>query len=100
MVKHIILWKLKDFSTEEEKLQAKLSAKENLEALKEKLEGIVDIKVQITGLSSSNADMMLDSTFVDEDALKAYQVSKEHTFVANTFVRPIVETRLCLDYNV
>lgn len=95
MVKHIILWKLKDGATEKDKL----SAKENLEALKDKLEGIIEIKVQISGLSSSNADMMLDSTFTDEAALKAYQVSEEHTFVANTYVRPITETRLCLDYD-
>lgn len=94
MLKHVILWKLKESATKEDKLLAK----KKLEELKDKLEGIVDIKVQVCGLSSSNADMMLDSTFVDEAALKAYQVSNEHTFVADTFVRPITETRLCLDY--
>ena len=33
MVKHIILWKLKETLTEEEKVQAKKDIKENLEAL-------------------------------------------------------------------
>lgn len=95
MVKHVILWKLKASATAEDKLRAKTE----LEALGDKLEGLIEIKVRIDGLDSSTADMMLDSTFTDAEALEAYQHSPEHVLVAENYVRPIVETRLCLDFN-
>ena len=42
--------------------------------------------------------MMLDTSFTDEEALKGYQVHPEHVAVANGYVRPFTEVRLCLDY--
>ena len=61
MVKHIILWKLKETLTGEEKERVKAGIKEGLEGLKGKIPGLLDIKVQANGLPSSNADVMLDS---------------------------------------
>ena len=70
MVKHIILWTLKEMSDEEKK-SVKAGIKEGLEALKGKIPGLVDIKVVTEGrLDSSNADLMLDSTFEYAEALK------------------------------
>ena len=98
MVKHIILWKLKAEYSAEEKNEIKQGIKAGLESLAGVIPGLVEIKVNINGLESSNADCMLDSTFVDEAALKAYAVHPAHQEVANTKVRPFVETRLCLDF--
>ncbi len=100
MVKHVILWTLKDELSEEEKVAVKQGIKEGLEGLKGKVPGIVDIKVNINGLASSNADLMLDSTFENEDALKAYAVHPEHVAVADSKVRPYTKIRSCLDYEV
>ena len=55
--------------------------------------------MQIEGLESSNADLMLDSTFTDEEALKGYSVHPAHVEVADTKVRPYTQIRLCLDFN-
>ena len=98
MVKHIILWKLKETLTGEEKEQVKAGIKEGLEGLKGKIPGLLDIKVQTNGLSSSNADVMLDSSFESEEALKGYSVHPAHVEVADTKVRPYTEIRLCLDF--
>lgn len=98
MVKHIILWKLKDSLSEEEKNQAKVNAKAALEGLAGKIPGLISVFVAINGLASSNADMMLDTSFESEEALKGYQVHPEHVAVANGYVRPFTEVRLCLDY--
>lgn len=98
MVKHIILWKLKETLTGEEKERVKASIKEGLEGLKGKIPGLLDIKVQANGLSSSNADVMLDSSFESEEALKGYSVHPAHVEVADTKVRPYTEIRLCLDF--
>ncbi len=100
MVKHVILWTLKDELTDEEKTYVKQGIKEGLEGLKGKVPGIVDIRVNINGLASSNADLMLDSTFESEEALKGYAVHPEHVAVADGKVRPYTKIRSCLDYEV
>ena len=43
---------------------------------------------------------MLDSTFEDEAALKAYSKHPAHVSVAESRVRPFVQTRLCLNFEV
>ena len=100
MVKHVIVWTLKDEYSAEEKENIKKGIKEGLEGLKGKIPGLVDIKVNINGLESSNADLMLDSTFETEEALKGYSVHPEHVAVANGKVRPYTAVRSCLDYEV
>ena len=95
LVKHIILWKLK---AESNTLEVKKNIKENLENLMGKIDGLVEIKVQIECLPSSNADVMLYSVFENEHALKGYAVHPEHVFVADTFVRPFTEVRSCIDF--
>ncbi|MBQ3791268.1 MAG: Dabb family protein [Lachnospiraceae bacterium] len=100
MVKHVILWTLKDEFSDEEKGKIRQGIKEGLEGLKGKVPGIVDIRVNIHGLASSNADLMLDSTFESAEALKAYSVHPEHVAVADTKVRPYTKIRSCLDYEI
>ena len=100
MVKHVILWQLKDEFDADKKAEIKAGIKEGLEGLQGKIEGLVEIKVNTIGLDSSNADLMLDSTFVSEEALKGYSVHPAHVELANTKVRPFTQTRMCLDYEV
>ena len=97
MVKHIILWKLKDEITD--KKAAAAEAKARLEGLAGRIPGLVSIKVHTDGLASSCADMMLDSLFTDADALAGYQTNPLHVEAA-TFVRSVVAQRLCLDFEV
>ena len=96
MVKHIILWKLKE---EYNNKEVKIAIKQNLEGLIDKIPGLIEISVQIDSLASSNADVMLYSVFDDEKSLKGYAVHPEHVCVADNFVRPFTETRLCLDFD-
>lgn len=98
MVKHIILWKLKDTFSETEKQKIKSGIKEGLEGLQGKIPGLISVKVQTEHLDSSNADLMLDTSFEDEKALKGYSAHPEHVAVANSKVRPFTQVRLCLDY--
>jgi len=101
MVKHIILWRLKDELSAEEKAKVKQDIKAGLEGLAGRIPGLLSIEVHIDGrLDSSNADVMLESSFVDEAALKAYAVHPEHVAVADGKVRPYTSLRTCLDYIV
>lgn len=98
MVKHVILWTLKDEYDDAKKQEIKKGIKDGLEGLAGKIPGLVDIKVNTEPLSSSNCDLMLDSTFTDEASLKGYSTHPEHVAVANGKVRPYTATRTCLDY--
>lgn len=100
MVKHVILWTLKDEYSAEEKAKIKQGIKEGLEGLLGKVPGLKEIKVNISPLESSNCDLMLDSTLEDEAALKGYAVHPAHVEVADTKVRPFTASRVCMDYEV
>ena len=98
MVKHVILWQLKDELSEEEKKVVKQEIKEGLEDLQGKIAGLLDIQVYTEGLATSNADLMLDSSFEDEAALAGYAVHPAHVAVADGKVRPFTKVRMCLEY--
>lgn len=98
MVKHVILWQLKDELTKEQISEVKAGIKSGLEGLKGEIPGLIDIKVVTEGLASSNADVMLDSTFESEEALKGYATHPKHVAVADGKVRPYTASRVCMDY--
>lgn len=98
MVKHMIIWKIKDECENIE--EVKKSVKVNLEALEGKIDGLIKMHIITDGLPSSSGDLMMDSLFENEEALKAYQKHPSHRHVANTFVRPNMCQRLSMDYEV
>ena len=100
MVKHIILWQLKDELQGDEKAAVKQGIKEGLEGLQGVIPGLLEIKVYSEGLPSSNADVMLDCSFTDEEALKGYAIHPSHVKVADEKVRTYTKTRSCLDFEV
>ena len=99
MVKHIIIWSFKEDMTKEEKAFASNKIKTELEALKGKIDGLIDIKVEVEHLLSSTGDLLLDSSFESEEALKGYQENPEHLKAAN-YVRSVVGVRRSFDYEV
>lgn len=96
MVKHIIIWTLKEEFKNNKEVKAGIKA--GLEGLKGKIPGLLDIRVITEGLPSSNADVMLDSSFTDREALDGYAVHPAHVKVANENVRPYTAVRSCLDF--
>ena len=78
MVRHVILWKLKEMP-DAEKAAVKAGIKEGLEGLAGKIPGLLDVRVYTDALpSSANADLMLDTTFTDAAALKGYSTHPAH----------------------
>ena len=98
MVKHIILWQLKDELSDAAAVKAGI--KEGLEGLVGKVPGLLEVHVNINGLPTSNADVMLDTTLESFEALKGYAVHPAHVAVADGKVRPYTKTRVCMDYEV
>lgn len=98
MVRHMIIWTLKDEYSDEEKAAIRQGIKEGLEGLRGKIPGLARIQVLTEGLPSSNADLMLDTLFEDEQALKEYSTNPLHVAVANGKVRPFTKIRSCFDF--
>ena len=94
MVRHVILWQLKEEYNDEEKREIKAGIKEGLEGLVGKVPGLVEVHVHTEGLASSNADLMLDAVLENEEALKGYVA------IANSKVRPYTMSRTCLDFEI
>lgn len=95
MVKHIILWKLKEEYNND---SVKQEMKAALEALVGVVPGLLEMKIEFANLPTSNADVMLYSVLESKEALAVYAKHPEHVNVANTKVRPFAETRLCIDF--
>lgn len=98
MVRHIILWKLKEEYAEDEKKELLIKIKKGLEDLKSEVSEIKEIQVHINGLDTSNADLMLESSFETAEKLAAYVIHPSHVKVAENLVKPFVEVRMCLDF--
>ena len=100
MVKHIILWQLKDELSDTEKAAVKAEIKAGLEGLAGQIPGLISIAVKTEGLPSSTADLMLDSAFESVAALQGYACHPAHVAVADSRVRPYTKSRACLDFEV
>lgn len=93
MIKHIVAWKLKDDNKE---ANAR-SIKEKLEGLVGKVPGLLKAKV-VRMLSNCEYDIALVSKLESEEALKGYQTHPAHV-EASSFVRSVVQSRACVDYD-
>ncbi len=98
MVKHMIIWKLKEEIAD--KKQVAENIKNALEGLEGKFDGLIKMNILMDKLDSSSGDIMMDSTFKDEKALKEYQSHALHQEIANGLVRPNVQTRLSFDFEI
>lgn len=96
MVKHIVVWRLADT---ENKTKIANEMKAALEALKDKIDEIIDLEVGINFNDSEFAsDIVLVSTFESKEALDAYIVHPEHKAVGANYVRPNVSERRVIDF--
>ncbi len=92
MIKHIVVWTMKDDVTAVQKTEMK----NRLEALKKSIPELLKIEV---GMDDSCGTMSLYSEFAKENDLIAYQLHPDHKTVV-AFVKPLVASRAVCDYVV
>ena len=78
--------------------EIKAAMKENLCALVGKVPGLLTLEFVENPLSSSTHDIALVSTLEKAEDVAVYGAHPDHVYVADTFVRPYVCDRACLDY--
>lgn len=100
MIRHIVMWKLKETAEGASRAENARTLKERLEGCRDIVPGILRLEVGIAepGLDS-NYDVVLVSDFADKAALDAYQVHPTHAALKD-FVMAVREARACVDYVV
>ena len=100
MIRHVVMWRLKDEALGMAKPQLAAELKARLEGLIGKVPNILTFEV---GLNEVPADMASDvclvTTFEDLAGLKAYAEHPEHQKVV-AFVKEVVAERRASDYEV
>jgi heme-degrading monooxygenase HmoA len=100
MVKHLVMWKLKETAEGGEKEQNAQRIKELLEGLRGRIPGLISIEVGINVNKSQMAyDVALYTEFESLEALEVYQNHPEHLNAAR-FVRAVNEGRVVVDYEI
>lgn len=100
MIRHLVAWNYADGLSAEEKDNIAENIKKELENLKNLIDGIVALEVLLDPMDTSDSDILLDSTFTDEEAYKAYVVHPEHVRVGSNFVKPYTKNRKCIDFTI
>jgi hypothetical protein len=100
MIKHVVMWRLKNAAAGGTKQENALRLKAQLEDLRGKISEIRYLEVGIDfDQSDTAADVVLYSEFDSKASLDAYQKHPEHVKVAE-FVKEIREERRVVDYEV
>lgn len=97
MIKHVVLWQLKEFATEEEKNQKVTEIKSALEALPLKISEIKSLSVGVNVNLAEQYDLTLLTTFDSMEELAVYAKHPDHVAVG-AILRPVAEKRACVDY--
>ncbi|MBR6728016.1 MAG: Dabb family protein [Clostridia bacterium] len=98
MVKHMIIWKMKDEVVDKTAKAAEIKAA--LEGLVGRIDGLLEMHILTERFDCSAGDVMMDSTFADLAALQGYQKHPLHVEIANGIVRPAMCQRLSFDYEL
>ncbi|SFD40888.1 Dabb family protein [Massilia yuzhufengensis] len=100
MIKHIVMWKLKDEAEGADRATNAREMKRRLDECANIVPGQLKFEVVLAqpGLEATY-DVVLYSEFADKAALEAYAVHPTHKAVV-PFIGAIREGRQCMDYEV
>jgi len=100
MIKHIVMWTLKDEAADASKADNARTMKQMLEALAGLIPCLGKIEVGIDVFAAAPAcDVILYSEFASRADLDAYQIHPEHQKVV-AFVKQVAASRSVVDYEI
>ena len=100
MIKHIVVWKLKESAGGRTALENAAEMRARLQALNGLVPGMGMLEVGLDiGGTPASADVALYSEFADADALHAYQIHPDHVAAA-AYVTPMCVERILIDYEI
>ena len=100
MIKHIVMWKLKDEAEGGTRIENGLKMQEMLHSLRGKIDTLKHLEVSVKIEDSlPEADIVLYSEFDSMEDLKAYATHPLHVDCV-AFIKSVVESRYVVDYEV
>ncbi|MBN1926902.1 MAG: Dabb family protein [Prolixibacteraceae bacterium] len=100
MIKHIVLFKLKEYSSEKEKKIILKKMEEKLMALKETITELKYIEVgPHIDINSQSYDLCLITHFDSVEALDIYRVHPDHKKVVS-YIMDVTVSRAAVDFEV
>lgn len=99
MIKHIVMFKLKENANGKSAYENALEGKRILDGLEERVPTLKKIEVGINSSDApkSNSEIVLVCDFDDIDGLNEYQSHPEHLKFGR-FISEVRESRACIDY--
>lgn len=100
MIKHIVIWKLKEYAEGADRAANAVKMKAMLDGCAHIVPGILKFEAVLAqpGLESTY-DLILYSEFADKAALDAYQDHPTHVAI-KPFVGAVRAERQCMDYEI
>ena len=99
MVKHIVMFKLKEFTSPAEKEAKMVEIKENLEALIDKIDILRKIEVKFNCNPAETWDLILNTELDSLEDVNTYANHPAHVAVAKGIIGPVKADRACVDYS-
>jgi hypothetical protein len=100
MIKHIVLWQLKDSADGRSKAENAERMKKEILDLKNKIPQLIKIEAGINILPASDSfDVVLNSDFANQADLDIYQVHPDHVKYKE-FIKDLVSNKRFIDYEV
>ena len=95
MVRHILILKLRSDVKDRDKILSDM--KREIQALSCVISTIRSVVVNTFPLASSSADILIECTFDDREALDAHKAHPAHIAAADKYIRPYIDTKLSFD---
>lgn len=98
MIRHIVMFKLKEFATPADKLAKMQEIKAGLEALINKIDILRMIRVDFNVNPEETWDLILTTELDSLEDVSVYANHPEHVAVSKGLIGPIKADRACVDY--
>ncbi len=100
MIKHIVMWRLKESADGRDKAANAVLIKRKLESMKGKIPGMLNVEVGVNfDASVDAADVVLYTEFENQAQLAGYQVHPEHVAFKD-FIKNVRFERRVVDYEI
>ena len=100
MFKQVIIWNLQDKCFGPNLDAIKNDIKTRVEELNGTIDGMQKVEVHTNCSSSSNADVILESVFDDEDSFKNFVNDENYKMVTKESVLPFIDKRTHVEFEI
>lgn len=98
MIRHIVLFKLKEFATPADKTVKMQEIKNRLEVLIDKIDVLRTIRVDFNINPAETWDLILTTELDTLEDVSRYANHPEHVAVSKEVIGPVKADRACVDY--